>query len=178
MIKETIKKIREKSYSVKNIDLGDYVLVGDKWYLVSAIFSSDEIYILDEKSGKEKKISIKLVKDVRKDEKIKEAKDTSVDYSEQFQIAIIPKEEAIVIKQLFGYFTKYPIYIKDQIDEEIRQKIKQIKNYDVDVIAVTTIGGKDDISLQISVNVDSKELDDVLNFNIVLNNGKESVRKV
>ena len=111
-------------------------------------------------------------------EKVYEAKDTSVDLNKQFQIAIVPDKKAIVVKQLFGYFTKYPIYI-DKLDKEIESKIVSLKNgYDIDVINVGTDVVDGDSTLIITVNVDSKDLEDTLQMNIVLSDGKEEVKKV
>jgi len=111
-------------------------------------------------------------------EKVYEAKDTSIDLNKQFQIAIIPEKKAIVVKQLFGYFTKYPIFI-DKLDKDIESKIVTLKNgYDIDVINVGTDINNDVSSLILTVNVDSKDLEDTLQMNIVLSDGKEEVRKV
>lgn len=170
-----IKKLLEKIKG-KEIDVGDIIEINGTEYLVTSIFD-DEVFLLDEKTKKEIKKKLLDLKNAKIKSKFSESKDVQSDYSEQFQIAIVPKEEVIVVKQLFGYYTKYPIYITN-IDSEIKDKIKTLEKYDVDVTSVTTISGKDDISLQISVNVDSKDLEDTLSFNIILSNGKESIKKI
>jgi len=171
MLKKLIEKIKGKE-----LDVGDVVELNGKEYLVTSIFN-DYVFLYDEQTKKEIKKSISDLKNAKIKNKFSEAKDVQSDYSEQFQIAIIPSKEAIVVKQLFGYYTKYPIFITN-IDSEIKNKIKTLEKYDIDVTSVTTIGGKDDIALQVTVNVDSKDLEDTLTFNIVLRNGQESVRKV
>jgi len=121
-----------------------------------------------------------MIKDLlEKIEKVNEAKDTDTDYNKSFQVAVIPNEKAVVIKQLFNYETKYPIYIKvEDKDEEIANKIAQIKNYDIDISDVNVDLSNNNASLILIVNIDSNELDDVLNFKIVLNGDNKDIFKL
>ena len=74
----------------------------------------------------------------------------------------------VIIFQIFGYFTKYPIFIKNsEIDPEIASAIKDIKNENINITGVEIV---DDGLL---LKYEFKEL----KFNILLNGDEEKISK-
>jgi len=90
------------------------------------------------------------------------------DLNKNFQVAIIPDKGAVVVKQLFGYTTKYPIFIETK--DELKDKIMNTKSdFDIDLISVEIESGN---ALILTVQVEGNES---YIFKIRLSNGKESI---